>query len=122
STLRNWRKGMGITPSSRDPRNREKLLRRERDAISRMTFPSMKTQWGNYQKSHLFEDPGTLAEEPRRAAILQTIERVNPKRVIDLASNAGLYSFFAARRGAQVLSLDYDEKAVERLYEYARGQ
>jgi SAM-dependent methyltransferase len=122
SKFRNWRKKMGMQPWSRDPRNREKVLQRERDTISGMTFPDMTTEWGNYQKSHLFEEQASLAEEPRRAAILQTIERVNPKRVIDLASNAGLYSFFAARRGAKVLAMDLDEKAIERLYAYARSQ
>ena len=48
------------------------------------------------------------------------MESLASKRVIDLASNAGYFSFFAARRGAEVLALDIDEPSVELLYAFAR--
>lgn len=114
------------TSSSRseplDLLRREALLRQEREELETIEFPKLQTTWGEYHPNLLFQ-PGyqQLYDDPRRAAILRTIEAVRPRRAIDLASNAGFYTFFAARLGAESLGVDFDEAAVERLYQFARS-
>jgi SAM-dependent methyltransferase len=101
--------------------SRQSLLERERARIEGLRFPNLGTTWGEYHPARLFEYPETLPPDARRSAILETVERLRPRRVIDLASNAGFYSLHAARRGAEVLAIDYDEQAIERLYHFARN-
>lgn len=119
---RGWRRlrarlGMSTRPG---PEKREGLLRRLRDEVAALHFPEMGTAWGDYHPSGLFDNAEALPPDNRRNAILATLDRLQPRRVIDLASNAGFYSFYAARLGADVLAIDYDEKAIERLYAFAR--
>jgi len=102
------------------PEKRAELLRRLRDEIGGLRFPEMGTPWGDYHPSALFQDADSLPPDTRRSAVLATLDRLRPRRVIDLASNAGFYSFYAARLGADVLAVDHDEKAIERLYTFAR--
>lgn len=83
-------------------------------------FPVISTKWTGYDKS------GALPANydglgPRRAAVLAIMQRLRPRQVIDLACNAGFFSFMAARQGAEVFAVDFDEGAIEKLYELARG-
>lgn len=122
SAMARTRKRLGMKPSAQPASARRDTLMREREEIAALDFPKMKTTWGDYHTEGMLA--GAVADlyaEPRRAGILRSIEKVNPKTAIDLAGNAGFYSVFTARRGAQVLSTDYDETACERFYELARG-
>jgi SAM-dependent methyltransferase len=96
------------------------LLDKHREELDAFVFPELETTWGDYHPASHLEGDVDLYGTPRRAAILRTIERLKPRRVIDLASNAGFYSVFAAKTGAEVLAVDYDEAAVERLFAFSR--
>ncbi|RYD83464.1 MAG: hypothetical protein EOP84_07865, partial [Verrucomicrobiaceae bacterium] len=116
--LKNDRNG-----SVQDRLVRERELHQERERIEEIELRLPETLWGAYHHSELNvfpEDYTSSLQDSRRAAIFGVIDRLNPRRVIDLAANAGFYSFYAARKGAQVLGLDFDEPAVERFYQAAR--
>lgn len=104
------------------PDTRISLLQQKREEVTALEFPGLGTTWGEYHPSALFDRADELPPDARRSAVLDTIQRVKAKRVIDLASNAGFYSFYAARLGAEVLAVDFDEKAIERLYAFARSR
>jgi len=103
---------------------RARLLARERARIERLRLATDSTTWGAYQQRELplypsnYED---LEDDPRRGAIFQILREARPRRVLDLAANAGFFSFFAARQGAQVLAVDFDEPAIGCCYETARA-
>ncbi len=101
---------------------RETLLREMREELLGMTLGREETYWGTYQSRQSLSHDQLDAPPPdqRTTAILRVMESLASKRVIDLASNAGYFSFFAARRGAEVLALDIDEPSVELLYAFAR--
>jgi hypothetical protein len=121
---RGWRKLLarfGPKPAAHDPSlSRETLLLRERTFIENLQFPNLGTFWGEYHSARQLHHPTFLPPSPRRTAILNILDQLRPRRLIDLASNAGFYSFHAASLGADVLAIDFDEKAVERLYASAR--
>ena len=82
-------------------------------------LPAIATRWGEYSKKSSLP-PGYEQSSPRARAILEVLKRLRPKQVVDLACNAGFFSFMAARQGAEVLAVDYDEAAVEKLDVFAR--
>lgn len=103
--------------------SRRRSFERARNRIEGWSARFPRTNWADYQHSAqpLFPpDYANLGEDSRRDAIFGIIREIRPKRFIDLASNAGFYSFFAARQGAEVLAVDYDEAAVEHCYRTAR--
>jgi SAM-dependent methyltransferase len=106
-----------------DPAVRERELLQERERVEAIQLDVPETPWGAYHHNVLEvfpSDYAPLRQDSRRAAIFRLIDQIEPRRVIDLAANAGFYSFYAARSGAEVLGLDFDESAVERFYRVAR--
>ncbi len=97
---------------------RERLLRSEKERLP-ASFPSPQTTWADYRTEDTL--PANYdGLTGRKRAILNVIQRLQPKRVADLASNSGYFTFLAARHGASVLALDYDENALDLLYASAR--
>jgi hypothetical protein len=103
--------------------SRRQFFQRARGKIEGWSSRLPRTNWADYQHDvqPLFpSDYDNLNENSRRAAIFGIIREIRPKRFIDLAANAGFYSFFAARQGVETLAVDYDEAAVEHCYRTAR--
>ena len=118
-----WRHRLAGELSRRMGFDRARILRAERERIARLRLDPPRTPWGPYQHKELPLFPAAyddLEADPRRRAIFQILREAAPRRVIDLAANAGFFGFFAARLGADVLALDYDESAVGHCYETAR--
>ena len=118
-----WRHRLSAELSRRLGFDRAAVLRSERERIARLRLDPPRTPWGPYQRDELPLFPPTyddLESDPRRHAIFQILREAAPRRVIDLAANAGFFAFFAARLGADVLALDFDEVAVGHCYETAR--
>ena len=101
------------------PGLRERLLRTERERLP-ASFPAPQTAWADYRAEDTL--PANYDNlTGRKLAILNVIKRLQPKRVADLASNSGTFTFLAARHGASVLALDFDENALDQLYATARA-
>ena len=118
-TRKRKKKRKGKQP--RDLDLRRQILETLRSEINGLELAPLQTTWGDYHPDLLFKKGEALpGPNPRRDSVLRAIDEAQPKRAIDLAGNAGFYSFYAARMGAETLSVDFDEAAVERLYEFAR--
>lgn len=52
----------------------------------------------------------------KHALIDQLLEKINPRTVLDIGCNRGLYSQIAASRGAKVIGIDMDEQALDQMY------
>lgn len=101
------------------PELREQLLHSERERLP-ASFPAPQTTWADYRTEDTL--PANYDDlTGRKRAILDIIKRLQPKRVADLASNSGTFTFLAARHGAAVLALDFDENALDLLYTTARA-
>ncbi|MBV8033822.1 class I SAM-dependent methyltransferase [Roseateles sp.] len=58
----------------------------------------------------------------KRGAVQALVDRLAPRRVLDIGANSGEFSLLAARAGAQVLALDDDINALDELHRGLRGQ
>ncbi|HZN04450.1 MAG TPA: class I SAM-dependent methyltransferase [Candidatus Polarisedimenticolia bacterium] len=75
--------------------------------------------WARYTQECSYVDAATAAKKRIVAAML---DRVKPRRVLDLGCNTGVYSLLAAEAGSEVIAADADHDAVEMLYRRVRGQ
>jgi SAM-dependent methyltransferase len=75
-----------------------------------------KTGWSEYDSLGFpdFDVTGSWTEKHRR--ILQILAAKRPVSVLDIGSNRGWYSQLAARNGANVASVDFDEPSVTKLF------
>lgn len=98
---------------------RRKLLLEAELAQLPKNLPPPGTFWQDYQQNNpLPPDENNL--NARRTAVRAVLQDLKPKTVADLAANEGFFSFMAARQGASVFALDFDEGAVESLYRHAK--
>jgi SAM-dependent methyltransferase len=75
--------------------------------------------WARYTQECSYVDAATAAKKRIVAAML---DRVRPRRVLDLGCNTGEYTMLAAEAGAEVIAADADHDAVEMLYRRVRGK
>lgn len=102
-------------PSASDPALAthilEKRLARLGKQIHRVTARESRSQWSDYpQSASHYTAADTAAKQQFVRGVL---ERCRPARVLDIGANTGAYSLLAAEAGAQVVSLDSDEAALE---------
>ena len=110
--------GRAIAAEKTVQERRRLLLERELASLPDTLQPPG-TYWQSYQQSNpLPPIEGKL--NARRTAVRDIIRELKPRTVADLAANEGFFSFMAARMGATVFALDFDEGAVESLYRHAR--
>jgi len=57
----------------------------------------------------------------KRSFVTRTLESARPERVLDVGCNTGVYSRLAADAGAEVVSIDTDLQAVDRMYASLKG-
>ena len=102
-------------------RDRKDQLEKIHKWISTLCFPSLSTEWENYQqKSNNFNfDPNKA--DPRSKIVYDIIQNIQPENVVDLSCNAGNFSLMAGRLGAAVFSVDLDEGAIEKLYDLTKN-
>ena len=94
---------------------REKMLLYLREMLVSLVFAYRDTTWSAYRMP---PEHGLLqAEGGSRVAVFDAIlDRLRPKKVIDMGANAGFFSIRAARTGADVLAVEPDESALTRLF------
>ena len=89
--------------------------------VSTLSFPSLSTEWENYQpKSNNFDFDSNKAD-PRSKIVYDIIQNLQPEKVVDLSCNAGNFSLMAGRLGAAVFAVDLDEGAIEKLYDLTKN-
>jgi hypothetical protein len=70
--------------------------------------------WINYINSRDHYEPAVL--EIKRRTVANWLDRTQPDWVVDFGANTGEFSLLAAEAGAQVVALDSDHDAVERIF------
>ena len=105
-----------------DPNITSDVLRRTLTDLRKRTRRAMpqsaSSEWSDY--------PDTLkhytAEDSRRKFewVERTLETAHPGRVLDIGANTGDFSALAAGLGAEVVSLERDMAAADRLHRMAR--
>lgn len=70
--------------------------------------------WSNYVETAGHYSDDDHAE--KRSFVSAALARCSPKNVLDVGSNTGNYSRLAAAAGANVVAIDQDTAALERLY------
>lgn len=88
-------------------------------AIQSLTSSPGVSTWSHYAESAVHYS----AEDHRakRAFVTQALANAAPKQVLDIGANSGAYSRLAAAAGANVVAIDTDIDALERLYVEARA-
>ena len=89
-------------------------------ASMRRAMPSRQSSvWSNYAQTACHYGPQDHADKQR--FIASVFAQYPPKRVLDVGCNTGAYSRLAAEAGAEVVSIDADCEAVDRLTAELRG-
>ncbi|MEO6981516.1 MAG: class I SAM-dependent methyltransferase, partial [Edaphobacter sp.] len=86
----------------------------------RRVTPHHKTStWSDYAETATHYSDNDHAS--KRAFVAAELAAANPSRVLDVGCNTGVYSILAADAGAEVVSVDTDLQAVDRLAANLRG-
>jgi hypothetical protein len=130
-TLPTWleaRAGSGAGSAAKQPARRydadasahilrgtlEKLLRRTRRALPQHAS----SNWADYQTTLTHYTAEQAAQ--KHAWVEQAMQDLRPHTVLDIGANTGEYSALAATCGAQVIALERDAAAADRLFRSAR--
>jgi hypothetical protein len=98
----------------------ERLLTQTRKKLHRVQpKQDHASAWSAYYDVHSYSQ---TEFEQKQAFVRQVIESCRPKKVLDVGCNCGVFSLIAAKAGAQVVSIDNDEKSVGRLWTDAKTQ
>ncbi|MFK8111852.1 MAG: hypothetical protein AB8B91_06605 [Rubripirellula sp.] len=94
-------------------------LRALRDHVAGMNLPSPRTEWGQY------DEPGGDYDDldsygGKAKAVRSLIERLPKGKLVDVAANKGWFAGLARTLGHQVMGVDLDENAVNKMRENAR--
>jgi SAM-dependent methyltransferase len=110
------------TPVFRDPEVSARVLKRTYGDLRRRTRkampPPVKSEWSEYQDTltHYTKEQSTEKLEWVR----RVIDEARPDRVLDIGANTGEFSLLAAEAGAEVVALERDAAAAERLFLQSR--
>ena len=79
-----------------------------------------KSVWMDYMdtKSHYSDDLFSLKQQ----FVLDVLEKIKPKTVLDIGCNTGHFSVLSADKGAKVVALDYDRASIDLLYLRAKKE
>jgi SAM-dependent methyltransferase len=92
------------------------LRKRTERAVSRETC----SEWSEYQSTQTHY---TAEESAAKLAwVEQALEEAQPKRVLDVGANTGKYSAMAAQMGTEVVALERDGAAADRLFRMSRDR
>jgi ribosomal protein L11 methylase PrmA len=92
-------------------------VRKLRSLVLSLEWESVGDGWSSYGScSHVSRDRTAKTE-----FLISVLERVAPRRVLDLGANDGHFSEIAVAQGAQVVALDSDEAVLDDLYRRSDG-
>jgi len=96
--------------------NKELILanvRKIRKLLAKLSWQGDGSEWGGYEDFHNYSESDHALKE---SFINDSVESSGAKMVWDVGCNTGQFSRIAARHAEQVLAMDLDHFAVERLY------
>lgn len=77
------------------------------------------SSWTNYMGQLSYQQEEFSAKE---RFVQQVLTESRPGSVLDVGCNTGAFSFLAARSGAQVVAIDYDEAVIDRVWRTAKQE
>lgn len=84
-----------------------------RRTVAKMTTPDSRTTWGNYDTDHSYSDASL---EQKKAFVAQYAADRPRSMIWDIGCNTGTFSRLCEAHCENVISIDGDPKAIERLY------
>jgi 2-polyprenyl-3-methyl-5-hydroxy-6-metoxy-1,4-benzoquinol methylase len=115
--------GESVARKVTDPEITKSVLLRNisslRSTMRRAMPRSRQSVWSEYVKTAGHYSAGDHDEKKRFVA--ETLERTRPAKVLDVGCNTGVYSKLAAEAGAEVISIDTDLQALDRLCSELKG-
>jgi SAM-dependent methyltransferase len=91
-----------------------KTLRGLLSQMRRVTPAYRSSTWSDYAETAIHYSDEDHAR--KREFVTEALAAAQPRRVLDVGCNTGAYSSLAADAGAEVVSIDTDLQAVDRLY------
>lgn len=90
-----------------------------------LKFVNPDTTWSGYRDGAAADRANELdifaeREDPRDATVVRTLLSMEPRAVLDMGANDGFHSILYARQGIDVLAVDRDEFAINKLYLWAK--
>jgi SAM-dependent methyltransferase len=101
--------------------NKELILanvRKLRKLVKRLNWQGDGSEWGSYEEFHNYSETD---HERKENFIRDSVRDGQAELVADIGCNTGQFSKIAAESVRQVLAMDLDHFAVERLYREVRG-
>ena len=96
-----------------------KTLRGLLSQMRRVTPPHRSSTWSDYAETAIHYSDEDHAR--KRSFVTEALAAAQPTRVLDVGCNTGVYSNLAADAGAEVVSIDTDLQAVDRLCANLKG-
>ena len=96
-----------------------KTLRGLLSQMRRVTPPHRSSTWSDYAETATHYSDEDHAR--KRSFVTEALAAAQPTRVLDVGCNTGVYSNLAADAGAEVVSIDTDLQAVDRLCANLKG-
>jgi SAM-dependent methyltransferase len=127
ATLLDRRKSVDVaskkpTISTHDPEVAADVLKRILASLrqrTRRALPAVtSSDWSEYQTT--LTHYSSAESQQKLAWVRHAIERSQPARVLDIGANTGEFSALAADMGAEVVALERDMAAADRLFRMAR--
>ena len=88
-------------------------LRKKLEALKPVALHST---WSEYAATNTYSD---LEASRKQEFVASVMQKLGPKRVLDIGCNTGVYSILAAKNGASVVALDCDDASVGALFRTA---
>jgi SAM-dependent methyltransferase len=108
----------------RDPELALHTLKRTLASLRRKTRaalpPSTSSEWSGYTTTQAHYTAGE--SEQKRAWVNSVLEELRPAHVLDVGANTGEFSALAASTGAEVVALERDAEAAERIVRMTLSQ
>ena len=96
-----------------------KTLENLRKAIRQAAPPPRSSAWSEYaETAEHYTGPDHVEKQK---FVAETLNQCEPRSVLDVGCNSGVYSRIAAATGADVVSIDTDMRVLERLCEESKG-
>jgi SAM-dependent methyltransferase len=112
-------RAIGSLPRSLPFRGTKELISSIDNAIQEITsirLVQSSTIWSNCCSADFPDFVATADWTKKHRSVAQILSAKKPGSVLDIGSNRGWYSQLAARSGAQVVSVDFDEPSVTKLF------
>ena len=124
---RNWNEEQSRALWKTEELPRQTALAILTEIIGALHLKQPDTTWSGYRNEGalnraLSMDPLELREDRRDEMVLKTVMSCKPTRILDVGANDGFHSILYARQGCEVLALDRDEFAINKLYSWARSR